>query len=95
LIQVSTKRSRDSDGDSSATAKGISELVELRKQSLGCTVNKTFKYESMLANLDRMLSKLPEHVVEDLNMQFTTLAYSEFKKLEQQKYNISSILFQL
>lgn len=38
------------------------------------------KHESMLANLDRMLSKLPEEVVEDLNFEFVRLTHDKMKE---------------
>jgi len=37
-------------------------------------------FYDMLANIDRMWRKLPEHVVEDLNMQILMLTHTELKK---------------
>jgi hypothetical protein len=34
----------------------------------------------MLANLDRMLSKLPDDVVEDLNLEFVTMTHEKIKE---------------
>jgi hypothetical protein len=34
----------------------------------------------MLANLDRMLSKLPDEVVEDLNFEFVRLTHEKLKE---------------
>jgi len=81
-MQMTSKKSRDCDKETTTIAKSISDLVELRKQSVNNQTTKQLKYECMLANLDRMLSKLPEEVVEDLNMKFTNMAYEEVKKIQ-------------
>jgi hypothetical protein len=83
---MSAKKGREVDSDAKAIATGITELVQLRKQAMKATSTSKstgLKYESMLANLDRMLCKLPEPVVEDLNMQFVSLAYAEVKKYDK------------
>ena len=38
------------------------------------------KHEVMLLNLDRMLSKLPNDIVENLNMKFVSIIYDEITK---------------
>jgi len=38
------------------------------------------KYYSMYCNIDRMLKKLPEAVVEDLNMEILQLVHIQLKK---------------
>ena len=35
------------------------------------------KHQSLLANLDRMLSKLPDDVVEDLNFDFVRMTHEK------------------
>lgn len=82
---MSCKRNKENtdNTDTKVIATGIAELVQLRKQATASTTQvKPLKYESMYANLDRMLAKLPSNVVEDLNMQFVSLAYGEVKKYE-------------
>lgn len=39
----------------------------------------------MMANLDRMLCKIPDHIVEELNFSFIKLTMDELKK--QQSFN--------
>ena len=64
---------------------GLNDILSLKKleaTSGGGNKVDTLQYSSLWTNLDRMLKKLPESVVEDLNMQFISLAYNEIKKLE-------------
>lgn len=58
----------------------ISSLVDLQKKN---NEPPTIKYYAMLLNLDRMLQKLPENIVEDLNMKFTQLTFDEIKRREE------------
>lgn len=60
---------------------GITELIALRKQKE--EVKKDLKNFAMFANLDAMMGKLPEEVVEDLNMQFVTLTHTALKNQRQ------------
>lgn len=59
---------------------GLNDLVKLRKEECAQVATDRLKYHSMYANLDRLLSKLPESTVESLSFQFYNMAYSEFQK---------------
>ena len=55
----------------------VAELVNLRKGQKGSS---QIKHQTMLANLDRMLSKLPDEVVEDLNFEFVSMTHEKLKE---------------
>ncbi len=42
--------------------------------------NSKFKHYALLANLDRMLSKLPDDIVEDLNFEFVKMTHDKIKE---------------
>jgi hypothetical protein len=42
--------------------------------------NFKFKHYALLANLDRMLSKLPDDIVEDLNFEFVKMTHDKIKE---------------
>ena len=59
----------------------ITELVELRKETKrSVPIPTELKYLSIYANLDRMLSKLPQDVVEDLNVEFINITHAAIKR---------------
>lgn len=61
----------------------MTTLIDLRKAQLEEASKSKLKYESIYNNLDRILSQLPEPVVEDLNMQFQQLAYNALKNYQE------------
>lgn len=62
-------------------ADSVQALVELRKNapSNGDDPPNKLKYYSMYLNLDRMLCKLPEADVEELNVEFIRMIYDKLK----------------
>lgn len=72
------------ESDTKQLLNGITDLINIRKQESAAAKSnqeqEPLKYYSLYANLDRMLSKLPEEVVEELNMQFVNATYCELKK---------------
>jgi len=60
----------------------VGELVNMRKTQ-ATTVSADLKFQSMYANLDRMLSKLPDEAVEDLNLEFVRLAHEKLKEFRE------------
>lgn len=63
-------------------ASSLESLVDMRKKTaLSSTTEpqNNLKHYSMFLNLDRMLQKLPEHVVEGLNVEFIQLTHREMK----------------
>jgi hypothetical protein len=61
----------------------LKEMIDIRKQASKKESEPELKYHTMLANLDRMFKKLPEALVEDLNMEFVTRTYHVIKEHEQ------------
>jgi hypothetical protein len=65
----------------------VEKLVQLKTAELETPTpaesHLKLKYMSIYNNLDRMLCKLPEPVVEDLNMRIMSLVYEEIRKLGQ------------
>jgi len=57
--------------------KTVADLVNLRKEKIGTG---QLKHHAMLANLDNMLSKLPDEMVEDLNFDFVRLTHEKLKE---------------
>lgn len=57
----------------------ITDLVKMRRLAKQSEEVSELKHYTMLKNVDRMLSKLPDDVVEDLGMQFMDLTYKAIK----------------
>jgi hypothetical protein len=77
------KKRRDED-QTSQLLSGVEKLVQLKTSELQSTQDvPVLKYMSIFCNLDRMLCKLPESVVEDLNMKIMSMVYDEVKKLDK------------
>lgn len=72
------KKSTTEEDGTEKLVNSISELVELRKNSVA--KKDELKFISIYKNLDRMLSQLPDEVVEDLNMEFVQLAYNAIQR---------------
>lgn len=68
-----TKNALEEDTD--RLVSSIDELVQMKKLS----TKEELRYLSIYKNLDRMLVKLPEETVEDLNMEFVKLTYDAIK----------------
>jgi len=81
---MNRKRKPDQDMEQELLS-GLNDLVKLRKDSTRPEPNMSegLKYYSMYSNLDRMLKKLPEPVVEDLNMEFINMAYNCLKNFDR------------
>jgi hypothetical protein len=49
------------------------------------------KYKSMYVNLDRMLRKLPEAVVEDLNIEFINTTHKVLKNYDRTSFSLEDL----
>ena len=76
------KRKKRDETHSDDILTSINELVKLRKSEMSNPVEPSLTYQSMYLNLDRMLKKLPEEIVEDLNVKFVNLTHDALKKFE-------------
>ncbi|XP_055907108.1 uncharacterized protein LOC129942267 [Eupeodes corollae] len=65
-------------------SNNISELIECQKNKLKqATFPLQLQNFTMLANIDRMLQKLPEDIVEDINIRFICIINEEIKKYKR------------
>jgi len=69
-------------------ANSLSSFIELKKTGLSTNIRpsgdeSSLKYLTMFANLDRMWSKLPDEVVEDLNMKVLQMTHAELKQYSE------------
>jgi hypothetical protein len=65
---------------------GLNEFIGMKKKECELAANRNneiLKFQSMWANLDRMLSNIPQHRIEHVNFQFTSIAFQEIKKYEE------------
>lgn len=79
------KRARLESTSDDRIADSLQSLVELRKATItnvsgGGQMQQDLKFYSMFLNLDRMLQKLSEDDVEDLNFDFISLIRERIKK---------------
>lgn len=58
----------------------ISELIASKANKPSTSKQYVQKHEIMLNNIDRMLQKLPDEVVEELNLKFQIQIMDELKK---------------
>ena len=67
-------------------SQALTDLVTLRKEIHNTKETEVpapeLQYYTMYANMDRMYKKLPENVVEKLNLKFVSMIYDEIKKQE-------------
>lgn len=76
------------DSSTDMIVDSIKTLVALRKSE--CQVSpakengegETLKYRCIYANLDRLLQRLPEYMVDDLNVEFLILARNAVRQFE-------------
>ena len=61
---------------------GVNKLIEsqISEKAISQPPPSDLKFISMYANLDRMLKKLPESAVEDLNLEFIKMTYAKLKE---------------
>jgi hypothetical protein len=78
---MNKRNSGKSDTTEREVLRSLKELIDIRKEDINKPPqNSELKYHAMLANLDRMFQKLPENIVEDLNMEFVTITYNKLKE---------------
>lgn len=70
---------KEKDNQSTGLQKKVAELINLRMQNK----KEKFNYQSMFNNLDRIWSKLPEDVVEELNFKIISLSLEELRNMNK------------
>ena len=81
------------DDSNAKLANSLADFVTLRKEQMVATSAppEKLQYLSMYANLDKMWRKLPEHVVEEINMNTIALTLEELKKPENKMYEVQYV----
>ncbi len=86
------KCGKGKDSSTAMIVDSIKTLVELRKSECHVSPVKengnadTLKYRCIYANLDRLLQRLPEHMVDDLNVELLVLAQNAVRQFDESCY---------